>query len=64
MLFNEEYADFLVKDFNWGVFENEGKWYGNEGERGKMRYEKGDGMVNFGDGDEVGVRGEGLFWEV
>ncbi|MCM2988171.1 endo-1,4-beta-xylanase [Bacillus safensis] len=64
VLFNQQYADFFVKYFNWAVFENEAKWYANEPERGKINYEKADAMLNFADRHQLPVRGHALFWEV
>ncbi|GLF90572.1 beta-xylanase [Bacillus safensis] len=64
VLFNQQYADFFVKHFNWAVFENEAKWYANEPERGKITYEKADAMLNFADRHQLPVRGHALFWEV
>lgn len=56
VLFNQQYADFFVKHFNWAVFENEAKWYANEPERGKITYEKADAMLNFADRHQLPVR--------
>lgn len=64
VLFNQQYADFFVKHFNWAVFENEAKWYANEPERGRNTYEKADAMLNFADKHQLPVRGHALFWEV
>lgn len=64
VLFNQQYADFFVKHFNWAVFENEAKWYANEPQRGRITYEKADAMLNFADRHQLPVRGHALFWEV
>jgi GH35 family endo-1,4-beta-xylanase len=61
---NEDLADFFVKNFNWGVFENELKWYWTEAEQGKLNYKDSDELLKFCQKHNIQVRGHCLFWEV
>ncbi|KAL6639183.1 hypothetical protein ACP70R_022913 [Stipagrostis hirtigluma subsp. patula] len=61
---NEDLADFFVKNFNWGVFENELKWYHTEPEQGRLNYKDSDELLEFCEKHNIQVRGHCLFWEV
>ena len=53
-----------MKNFNWGVFENELKWYWTEAEQGKINYKDSDELLKFCQKHNIQVRGHCLFWEV
>ncbi|PKA49691.1 hypothetical protein AXF42_Ash004232 [Apostasia shenzhenica] len=61
---NEEFVDFIVKNFNWAVFGNELKWYHTEPEKGKYNYKDADEMLEFCKKHGLGTRGHCIFWEV
>ncbi|CAI7730913.1 unnamed protein product, partial [Closterium sp. NIES-53] len=51
--------------FNWAVFNNEGKWYFNEGYRqGEENYTVTDAMTNWFRQRNINVRAHNLFWAV
>jgi len=63
LLMNAEYRDFFKSHFNWAVFENESKWYGNERIRGREDYRSADAMFQWCQDNGIPVRGHCVFWE-
>lgn len=50
--------------FNYAVFENETKWYSNEGAPGRITYRDADALLAWCDANHIPVRGHNVFWEV
>ncbi|KAI0497644.1 hypothetical protein KFK09_020877 [Dendrobium nobile] len=61
---NEDYVNFFVNNFNWGVFGNELKWYWTESQQGILNYTDADELLDFCNTNGVDVRGHCIFWEV
>ncbi|GAV90280.1 Glyco_hydro_10 domain-containing protein/CBM_4_9 domain-containing protein [Cephalotus follicularis] len=61
---NEDFVDFFVKHFNWGVFGNELKWYWTESQQGTLNYKDADEMLDLCKSHNIEVRGHCIFWEV
>ncbi|KAF5740099.1 hypothetical protein HS088_TW11G00163 [Tripterygium wilfordii] len=61
---NEDFVDFLVKNFNWAVFGNELKWYWTEPQQGKLNYKDADEMLDLCKRYNIETRGHCIFWEV
>ncbi|ONK58117.1 uncharacterized protein A4U43_C09F8300 [Asparagus officinalis] len=61
---NEDFVDFFTKNFNWGVFGNELKWYWTEAQRGNLNYTDADELVDLCKKNGMEVRGHCIFWEV
>jgi GH35 family endo-1,4-beta-xylanase len=57
------YQKFFLAHFNWAVFENDMKWYSNEGRRGREDYSRADAMLSWCNEHEIPVRGHCIFWE-
>ena len=57
------YQKFFLAHFNWAVFENDMKWYSNEGRRGREDYSRADAMLSWCHEHEIPVRGHCIFWE-
>jgi GH35 family endo-1,4-beta-xylanase len=63
LLTNARYRDFFKDHFNWAVFENESKWYGNERARGRESYRQAGALLDWCRDNDIPVRGHCLFWE-
>ena len=63
VLRDSKYQEFFLKHFNWAVFENDMKWYSNEGRRGREDYSRADAMLAWCDEHDIPVRGHCIFWE-
>ncbi|XP_028556148.1 endo-1,4-beta-xylanase 1-like [Dendrobium catenatum] len=61
---NEDYVNFFVNNFNWGVFGNELKWYWTESQQGILNYTDADELLDFCNKNGIDVRGHCIFWEV
>ncbi|KAG0501557.1 hypothetical protein HPP92_001629 [Vanilla planifolia] len=61
---NEEFVDFFVNNFNWGVFGNELKWYWTEPQQGSLNYADADELLDFCNKNAIDARGHCIFWEV
>ncbi|KAA8528423.1 hypothetical protein F0562_035778 [Nyssa sinensis] len=61
---NEDFVDFLVKNFNWAVFGNELKWYWTEPQEGNFNYRDADELLNLCKSHNIETRGHCIFWEV
>ncbi|KAL0911133.1 hypothetical protein M5K25_019249 [Dendrobium thyrsiflorum] len=61
---NEDYVNFFVNNFNWGVFGNELKWYWTESQQGILNYTDADELLDFCNNNGIDVRGHCIFWEV
>ncbi|KAG0468880.1 hypothetical protein HPP92_018208 [Vanilla planifolia] len=61
---NEEFVQFFVNNFNWGVFRNELKWYWTEPQQGIFNYTDADELLDFCNKNGILVRGHCIFWEV
>ncbi|KAK4483259.1 hypothetical protein RD792_010444 [Penstemon davidsonii] len=61
---NEDFIDFFSKNFNWGVFGNELKWYWTEPQQGNLNYKDADEMLNICASHNIQLRGHCIFWEV
>ncbi|XP_028556149.1 endo-1,4-beta-xylanase 1 [Dendrobium catenatum] len=61
---NEDYVNFFVNNFNWGVFGNELKWYWTESQQGILNYTDADELLDFCNTNGIDVRGHCIFWEV
>ena len=63
VLRDPKYQEFFLSHFNWAVFENEMKWYSNEGRRGREDYSRADAMLAWCQQHGIPVRGHCVFWE-
>lgn len=63
VLRDARYAEFFKAHFNWAVFENQSKWYGNERMQGKEDYATADAMLQWCKDNSIPARGHCLFWE-
>ncbi|MBN1506361.1 MAG: endo-1,4-beta-xylanase [Sedimentisphaerales bacterium] len=63
LLRNAQYGEFFKSHFNWAVFNNESKWYGNERVQGKEDYTAADAMFQWCHDNGIPVRGHCIFWE-
>ncbi len=63
LLRNPQYGEFFRAHFNWAVFENETKWYSNEGMQGREFYRSADAMLAWCQANGIPVRGHCVFWE-
>jgi len=63
VLRDPKYQDFFLKHFNWAVFENDMKWYNNEGRRGQENYSRADAMLAWCNEHDIPMRGHCIFWE-
>ncbi len=63
VLRDPKYQDFFLKHFNWAVFENDMKWYSNEGRRGQENYSRADAMLAWCNEHDIPLRGHCIFWE-
>ncbi|PKI55577.1 hypothetical protein CRG98_024025 [Punica granatum] len=61
---NEDFVDFVTKNFNWAVFGNELKWYWTEAQRGNFNYRDADEMLDLCKAHNIEARGHCIFWEV
>ncbi|KAJ6391318.1 hypothetical protein OIU77_025325 [Salix suchowensis] len=61
---NEKFVKFLVKSFNWAVFENELKWSWTEPQEGKFNYRDADELLDLCKSYNIEVRGHCIFWEM
>ncbi|KAL5988334.1 Glycoside hydrolase, 10 [Asimina triloba] len=61
---NEDFVDFLVKNFNWAVFGNELKWGWIEPQQGNFNYKDADELLDFCKSHGMELRGHCIFWEV
>ena len=52
------------RHFNWAVFENEAKWYYNQGSEGGLTYADADAMVKYCRKWGITIRGHNVFWNV
>ncbi|CAI7911510.1 unnamed protein product [Closterium sp. NIES-53] len=65
ILYDTNYQKWFKDRFNWAVFNNEGKWYFNEGYRqGEENYTVTDAMTNWFRQRNINVRAHNLFWAV
>jgi GH35 family endo-1,4-beta-xylanase len=64
LLRNERWQEEVKKHFNWAVFENETKWYANEGAQGRVTYRDADALLGWCEANGIKVRGHCVFWEV
>ena len=62
LLRNEQYQKFFLDHFNYAVFENESKWYANEGAQGRENYRTADALLDWCEGHGIPVRGHCVFW--
>ena len=63
VLRDPSYQEFFLAHFNWAVFENDMKWYSNEGHRGQEDYSRADAMLAWCNEHHIPVRGHCIFWE-
>ncbi|EPS62016.1 hypothetical protein M569_12775, partial [Genlisea aurea] len=61
---DEDHAAFFTKNFNWGVFGNELKWYWTEPQQGNLNYDDADYLLGLCTAHDIQVRGHCIFWEV
>ncbi|KAG4962579.1 hypothetical protein JHK82_039269 [Glycine max] len=61
---NEDFVNFVVKHFNWAVFENELKWYWTEPQQGNFNYKDADNLLSLCQKHKIQTRGHCIFWEV
>ncbi|KAF8410277.1 hypothetical protein HHK36_002802 [Tetracentron sinense] len=61
---NEDFVDFLVKNFNWAVFGNELKWPWTEPQQGNFNYKDADELLDLCKSNNIETRGHCIFWEV
>ncbi|XP_048226932.1 endo-1,4-beta-xylanase 3 isoform X1 [Ricinus communis] len=61
---NDAFVKFLVKNFNWVVFENEMKWSWTEPQEGKFNYKETDELVDWCKSHNMEMRGHCIFWEM
>ncbi|CAK7347358.1 unnamed protein product [Dovyalis caffra] len=61
---NDKFVKFLVKNFNWAVFENELKWSWTEPQEGKFNYRDADELLDLCKSYNMEVRGHCIFWEM
>lgn len=61
---DKNYQDWYAARFNFGVMENELKWYYTEPEQGKFNYKMADAMLAFADSRGIAMRGHNIFWDV
>ena len=59
---NENYRQYIIDHFNWGVHENEAKWYANEANRDIETYSQADAMLDFAEANDIEMRGHTIFW--
>ncbi|GJP45219.1 hypothetical protein CLOM_g4637 [Closterium sp. NIES-68] len=64
ILYDQNYQKWFKARFNWAVFNNEGKWYFNEGVKGVENYTVTDAMTNWFRERNINVRAHNLFWAV
>lgn len=68
LLSNSQYRDFVRQNsprwWDWAVFENEAKWYANEGAQGFVNYQDADAMIDLLSAWGFTLRGHALFWAV
>lgn len=62
VLNDANYQEFFLSHFNWAVFENEMKWYSNEGGRGRENYARSDAMVQWCKKHGIPLRGHCIYW--
>ncbi|XP_057791605.1 endo-1,4-beta-xylanase 1-like isoform X2 [Salvia miltiorrhiza] len=60
---NEDIVNFFTKNFNWGVFENELKWYWTEPQKGNFNYKDADTLLSLCTSHNMQLRGHCIFWE-
>ena len=63
VLRDEKYQKFFLDHYNWAVFENDMKWYSNEGRRGVEDYSRADAMLKWCTEHTIPVRGHCVYWE-
>jgi GH35 family endo-1,4-beta-xylanase len=63
VLRDEKYQKFFLEHYNWAVFENDMKWYSNEGRRGVEDYSRADAMLKWCTEHTIPVRGHCIYWE-
>lgn len=63
VLRDEKYQKFFLEHYNWAVFENDMKWYSNEGRRGTEDYSRADAMLKWCSEHAIPVRGHCIYWE-
>ena len=63
ILRDSNYQKFFLAHFNWAVFENDMKWYSNEGRRGREDYSRADAMLSWCHEHDTPLRGHCIFWE-
>ena len=63
ILRDASYQKFFLAHFNSAVFENDMKWYSNEGRRGVEDYSRADAMLSWCHEHDIPVRGHCIFWE-
>ncbi|XP_022137962.1 uncharacterized protein LOC111009247 [Momordica charantia] len=61
---NEDFVNFLVKNFNWAVFGNELKWYWTEPQQGNFNYKDADELLDLCKSHNIETRGHCIFWDV
>ncbi|XP_021888823.1 uncharacterized protein LOC110807853 isoform X1 [Carica papaya] len=61
---NEDFTDFLVKNFNWVVFGNELKWSWTEPRQGSFNYKDADELLDFCKNNNLEIRGHCIYWEM
>ncbi len=61
---NAKWQEAFKQHFNCAVFENETKWYSNEGAAGRVNYRDADALLAWCAANGIPVRGHNVFWEV